>query len=1515
MNKSLKLVILFLLCSCFIVTVTAGNDYTIETIAEDRESLTFSFDLHHFSREEVIIQNEAYYRLRIDGQAFTHTTGEPELPYLSYSIIIPDDLEATVEVSEMELETESLKIAPSKGIILRHTNPADIPYTFSGIYNQDSVYPEIIAEVGDPYILRDFRGQTIRIFPFRYNPAENRLYVIRAMTLNISFTNRNGKNVKKRDMIEYQPEFKNIYSNHFLNFDPHRYPRRNDAGRMLVIYYDDFQEQAAAFQEWKILRGIPTEKYPVSEIGDRAAEIKDFISEQYDQDDGLVYVQLIGDHQQVPSFIVNGGGSDPTYSLLEGDDYYPDIFVGRFSSETAAQAATQVERSIYYERYLQTDAEWLRRAAGIASSEGDDPSDIDHMDAIRDALLAYNYNHVDRIYAPQATSNDVTRAVNNGRSFINYAGHGSSHRWTTTGFSSTDVNQLTNDNKLPFIISVACVNGNFTSTTCFAEAWLRAANNTTGNPTGAVNVYASSINQAWYPPMSAQEAAVDLLVSEEISVIGKLLFAGSIRMIDQWGNQGVREFRNWNIFGDVSLQTRTNTPRQLIVDHPGRLHIGQTNYRVNTNISGAFVALADDSLDIIAAGRTSENGSVLLQLTEPIEELTTLTLTATARNYTVYSSPVPVVPQPDYPYMTLDRSSFEEAVTPDTLISKSLGITNRGREDLIIHSRQTSAEQPPRDNETFLACSQSGYQPDSNYEWTFSLYNDHEDETEITELEINFPEGVIVSQASPLSGGDGEDLNPDQTAGENIRIIWSGNEENGVVFPGEMVTATVNVTIRENLEPDIILPYRIRQVEPDNQPENTTGEILVYNENNNWLEITPYQAVISSEDTLGVEVNISSENVDYGEYGRYLLIRSNDRYSRLTSIPVFLTVVDTEQLFSFEITPTRLEGEGYFNEEVVYNFQINNEGLLPDRYRFEIVNNQWDTIITERGDNRSDRYPGRPEGSISITDIIEPEESGFYRIKVLVEDDGTGTDTANIRVISDGNPETRESIAVETASLGYDPDLPRPPSRFVSGFSPVDGVVIRYPVGIPYNLIAMLAEHTKVYTIVANENTMNQAIGIYTQNDINTENCEFIIAPTNTVWIRDYGAWFTKTGNNDIATIDFSYNRPRHADNAIPAQTAEHIESDIFHLPLTHSGGNIITDGRGLAVSTDGLISDNAQLSIGEIEEIMYRYLGVTDYLIMESPVNLSLGHIDTWIKFLAEDKVMIRQVPADNPYYEPLEDMARYFRNNLSSLGSPWRIFRVETPQNEPYINSLIVNDKIYLPVTGGQNDQAALEAYQQAMPGYEIIGVAGNWDSNDAIYSRVNTIPDLQMLHIEHTKPARAYSGVETLVQTEIIAFGDHEINPDSVFVYWRTGTEGDFHAGSMVFQAENSFIGAVGGQAQLGQTVYYYFKATSMTGKSITAPYAGQRDPYTIEVNRIGVFGKPENVKIRRAQEEVIISWDKVPGATSYIIEAVEYLDGEFTDATDAGEFNSYPGKKKWRAPMNRRSRFYRVKAVRN
>ena len=83
----------------------------------------------------------------------------------------------------------------------------------------------------------------------------------------------------------------------------------------------------------------------------------------------LTYLLLVGDANQIPTHVVGGSGSDPTYGFIEGDDAYSEIIVGRFSANNPAQVATQVRRTLEYEinpEYV----DHLNKALGIASTQG-----------------------------------------------------------------------------------------------------------------------------------------------------------------------------------------------------------------------------------------------------------------------------------------------------------------------------------------------------------------------------------------------------------------------------------------------------------------------------------------------------------------------------------------------------------------------------------------------------------------------------------------------------------------------------------------------------------------------------------------------------------------------------------------------------------------------------------------------------------------------------------------------------------------------------------------------------------------------------------------------------------------------------------------------------------------------------------------------------------------------------------------------------------------------------------------
>ncbi len=582
-----KIVFVFFLSLAFLTCLFAAEKPRITVVSDAGTQIVLNYKIEDYRTNTFKLGEEEYTNIFIPGEANFMEKGEPALPHINRSIIIPDNQRMIVKVLSAHYEEKLLKIAPSKGRISRSIDPGTVPYEFGPVYAIDRFYPGPLATLGEPYIMRDHRGLVVQINPFQYNPVTGIMRIYKDVTVEVSAAGPGGVNLfeRKGKVRAHVRAFEDIYRSHFLNYTrggeagslPEGasnllYDPMDEQGDMLIIAYDQWISNLDPFVQHKTMMGITANVVGISTIGNDPTSIKNYIQNVYDTSD-LAWVLLVGDAAQVATPISSGGASDPSYAKLAGSDHYPEIIVGRFSAQSAAEVDTQVQRTIDYEGLPANEQDWFWKGIAIASAEGagqgdEGQSDQQHEEQIRQWLLAFGYTQVDQIYDPGATDTMVANALNQGRGIINYTGHGSATSWGTTGFNNTDVDALVNDSKLPFIISVACNNGEFNNySKCFGEAWLRATNGSTGAPTGAIGAYMSSISQSWAPPMEGQDEfnLVYTDPAEPYFSYGAMCFAGSCSMMDAYGSGGVEMYDTWIIFGDPSLRI-LGTASKLVYD-------------------------------------------------------------------------------------------------------------------------------------------------------------------------------------------------------------------------------------------------------------------------------------------------------------------------------------------------------------------------------------------------------------------------------------------------------------------------------------------------------------------------------------------------------------------------------------------------------------------------------------------------------------------------------------------------------------------------------------------------------------------------------------------------------------------------------------------------------------------------------------------------------------------------------------------------------------------------------------
>jgi len=412
--------------------------------------------------------------------------------------------------------------------------------------------------------------------------------------------------------------------------------------------------------------------------------------------------------------------------------------------------------------------------------------------------------------------------------------------------------------------------------------------------------------------------------------------------------------------------------------------------------------------------------------------------------------------------------------------------------------------------------------------------------------------------------------------------------------------------------------------------------------------------------------------------------------------------------------------------------------------------------------------------------------------------------------------------------MGRETPPPPPPVRNIAEFERMEGVLIRYPFGISTSIIQEMAEDLTIYCLVSS-NSQNSAYNSMNNANVNMDNVEFITGSTDSYWTRDYGPWWVVDGNKDVGIVDFTYNRPRPNDNEAPQKMSDYLNTPYYSTDLEHAGGNYMTDGLGGSASSDLVYLENSY-SNNQIHNIMEDYYGIQTYHVIDDPNNTYIDHIDCWGKYLSPNKILIRSVPSSHAQYNQIEEVINYFESATTAYGEPWEIFRVYTPSNQPYTNSIILNNKVLVPMMNSNWDNEALEIYQEALPGYEILGFTGSWQSTDALHCRAKGIPDLEMLQIFHNPIDDQIEAQNSyMVQAIIDDLSETELIDEELKVFWWT--DGMNQAQELVMSLclediPDCYTTNIPSQP-IDVNIKYYIQALDNSGRLETLPIAGYFD----------------------------------------------------------------------------------------
>jgi agmatine deiminase len=414
---------------------------------------------------------------------------------------------------------------------------------------------------------------------------------------------------------------------------------------------------------------------------------------------------------------------------------------------------------------------------------------------------------------------------------------------------------------------------------------------------------------------------------------------------------------------------------------------------------------------------------------------------------------------------------------------------------------------------------------------------------------------------------------------------------------------------------------------------------------------------------------------------------------------------------------------------------------------------------------------------------------------------------------------------------------PPVPVRTMSEWEEVDGLVVTWAsyAAILTEVVRHARQETHVYIICSDS---NQVKGSLVNGAVPLSNISFVVAPFNSVWVRDYGPWNAYTNDVDsLYIIDWIYNRPRPLDNQIPEVLANLTGLPRYAMTqapwdLLQTGGNLMVDGFGKGFSSNLVVDENPGKSIPQIDSIMQAFMGVDTYIKMSNLPFDNIHHIDMHMKLLDEETILVGKFPdgvSDGPQ---IEANMLYVLNNFSSVfGTPYRVVWVpmcpsvtgQYPPNSAYrtyTNSVIVNNTVIVPTYYEQYDTTALRIYREAMPGYNVVGINCNSmiNASGAIHCITKELGAADPLLITHQRLPNTWDATAGYNLSAQIM---HRSGIASAQLWYRTDTAQPYQAISMVdVFGGPTWVAQIPAQAP-GTQVYYYIEAEAVSGKRQVRP----------------------------------------------------------------------------------------------
>jgi uncharacterized membrane protein len=670
----------------------SGNDFGME----------LQFNVGELRFETVQTRGGSFDEISIEGFSHSNRIGEPKLPVSTKIVAVPIGAELSFEViSRQSLRLDGSdsrlqhKLLPVQLSVSKSDDPALLPFKQNEeLYNRDEFTGGELFRIEEIGYMRGLRLFQFYFEPIRYNPVSGELQVTYDATIRVNFNNPDL--IATQDLLARTAsyEYEALYAQTVFNWDAStraslvRYPTK-----MLILCPPNYTDEMAPFVTWKQQQGYNVTVTTVGTggtIANTTAAINTYMASVWSaataQDPAPTYLIIVGDTSTSGDNIIANTGAtgshvtDLTYVRLNGTDYVPDMYYGRFSVASGTELTNAVNKTITFEKTQMPDLTYLGKAVMIAGVDsGFGPT---HGNGAINYGTTNYFNSSQGITSntylyPASGSSDATiiANANEGRGYINYTAHGSETSWADPTFSVSDVNSMTNTNKYGVMVGNCCVTNAFGTDVCFGESIIRKAN------AGGVAYIGGTNNTYWdedywwavgakgtangnAPAYDATKlGAYDAMFhthseafTDWAQTTGDAVYMGNLAVAQGNSSRTNYYWEIYSIMGDPSLMPYFGVPTVNTATFPSTILIGASSITV-TATPYSRVALSMGGT-LYGTGIVPAGGSLTLAIT-PFSTTGTANLVITAQDKITRIENITIAPNSG-PYVNVSAIVYSD---------------------------------------------------------------------------------------------------------------------------------------------------------------------------------------------------------------------------------------------------------------------------------------------------------------------------------------------------------------------------------------------------------------------------------------------------------------------------------------------------------------------------------------------------------------------------------------------------------------------------------------------------------------------------------------------------------------------------------------------------------------------------------------------------------------------------------------------------------------------------------------